>query len=120
MSQQQTLQQRRAAAAWADVQRIEKTPSKDEYLSLVRGAPAMIQKDGLGHTLAFLKAKKGGHHLDLNGHLSKWVMTEFKTGQSDLLEWLLKASSADYRRATTEAMAYLMWLKRFAEAALGD
>jgi CRISPR-associated protein Cmr5 len=116
MSQQQTLQQRRAAAAWADIQGVANTHHKGEYGSLVRGLPAMIQKDGLGHTLAFLQAKKGNHHLDLDGHVSKWVMTEFKTGQRDLLEWLLKASSADYRRATTEAMAYLMWLKRFAEA----
>ena len=36
----------------------------------------------------------------------------------DLLERLVKpgTSSADYRRATAEALAYLNWLKRFAEA----
>jgi CRISPR/Cas system CMR-associated protein Cmr5 small subunit len=33
-----------------------------------------------------------------------------------MLEWLLKQSTTEYRRATAETLAYLSWLKRFAEA----
>jgi len=36
----------------------------------------------------------------------------------DLLQWVLENDSVAYRRATTEALAFLTWLKRFAEAEL--
>jgi len=114
-SQQQTLQQRRAKAAWAAI----KTANCDhkEYASLVRGFAAMIQTDGLAPALAFIKAKGKDHHLTLNQHLSEWVLAEMKiTGEKDLLQWLLGQSSARYRQAATETIAYLVWLKRFVEA----
>jgi CRISPR-associated protein Cmr5 len=37
----------------------------------------------------------------------------------DLLDWVIKdAMTNDYRRATAEAIAFLGWAKRFAEAEL--
>ncbi|RMG70621.1 MAG: hypothetical protein D6711_16870, partial [Chloroflexi bacterium] len=40
---------------------------------------------------------------------------------NDILKWIQQdASTEDYRRATAEAQAFLIWLKRFAEAELGD
>ena len=61
--------------------------------------------------------------------LVEWLLK--RPGQSDrgqaeqvvweyLLEWLLDQSSDVYRRATTETLAYLNWLKRFAEAELPE
>jgi len=39
--------------------------------------------------------------------------------QNDLRGWIAQtASVAEYRRATLEALAFLTWLKRFAEAEL--
>jgi CRISPR-associated protein Cmr5 len=117
-TQQQTLQQKRAAHAWAC---IEKVPGgiQKKYGSLVRGLPSLIQSDGLGQTLAFLKAKAGGkqdkEHMVAYNHIAAWVQQEFG-GQGDFLEWLLKQSTTDYRRATAEVLAYLSWIKRFAEA----
>jgi len=36
-----------------------------------------------------------------------------------LLEWIIKtATTEEYRRATSEAISFLIWLKRFAEAEL--
>ena len=32
------------------------------------------------------------------------------------MAWVRTKSTSDYRRATTEALAYLVWLKRFTEA----
>jgi CRISPR-associated protein Cmr5 len=42
------------------------------------------------------------------------------SNSKELLEWVVKDASTDqYRRATTEAIAFLSWVKRFSEAELG-
>lgn len=120
---QQTLQQERAASAWAQIEHVEdhqKSDFKKEYGSLIRGLPAMILSDGLAQTLAFLLAKgkedpKKPHQAAYD-HLSVWVCQRLKAGNQDLLQWVLQRSSTDYRRAATESLAYLHWLKRFVEA----
>jgi CRISPR-associated protein Cmr5 len=117
-TQQQTLQQKRAAHAWACIEKVP-TGVQKKYGSLVRGLPSLIQSDGLGQTLAFLLSKAGGdakkEHRVAYDHIAAWVRQELGF-QDDLIEWLLKQSSTDYRRATAEVLAYLSWLKRFAEA----
>lgn len=99
---------------------------KKNYSSLARKAPMLVLTNGLGQTLAFLKAKgkndPGDEHTVLFRHLSEWVLNQVAPGTTssngDLLEWVLDHDSAAYRRATTEALAFLTWLKRFAEAEL--
>jgi len=113
-SQQQTLQQKRAAYAWGCIEQVP-TGVQKKYGSLVRGLPALVQSDGLGQTLAFLKAKAGIEHMVAYRHIAGWIGQELGA-QGDLLEWLLKQSTTEYRRATAETLAYLSWLKRFAEA----
>lgn len=116
MSQQQTLQQQRASHAWNQVEKIEKEPTnKKEYGALVRGLPAMIQHDGLAPSLAFLKAKGKDHHKKAYSQVSDWVKSQLGI-RNDFLEYLLTTDSNTYRYATTEALAYLTWLKRFVEA----
>jgi CRISPR-associated protein Cmr5 len=58
----------------------------------------------------------------LYNDVSSWVMQELKAGTRKILDWLLdqKTTSHDYRRATAEALAFLNWLKRFAEAELPE
>ncbi len=117
-TRQQTLQQKRAAHAWVCIEKVP-TGVQKKYGSLVRGLPALVQSDGLGQTLAFLKAKAGGkpdkEHMVVYNHISAWISQELGP-QDDLLEWLLLQSTPDYRRATAEVLAYLGWIKRFAEA----
>lgn len=124
LSRQQTLQQERAASALKQVEAIDKSSFSDkqkkEYGSLARGFPAMIQIDGLGHALAFLIAKtesKGdNHHRQLYSHLGQWLGPRFGAGSTDILKWLTSQDSAVYRQVATEAVAYLMWIRRFVEA----
>jgi CRISPR-associated protein Cmr5 len=122
-SPQQTIEQKRAKAAWDDVLAVKKEDSfKREYLALVRSAPADVLTNGLGQTLAFLKAKGKGEHKALSDHLSQWVCPQMGWAQNDdLLRKLTEpdAGSDVYRQATAEVLAYLVWLKRFAEAELG-
>jgi CRISPR-associated protein Cmr5 len=120
MSQQRSLEQKRAAQAWDCVTQVKNTNYKKDYLPLARSAPADIQSNGLGQTLAFWRAKKKDEHTALYQHVAAWVKTQVQFNQPpDLLEWIMKQAGTDeYRRATTEAIAFLSWIKRFAEAEL--
>lgn len=73
-TKRQTLEQKRAASAWADIEKVTSESEQKKYGTLARKVPAMIQINGLGTTLAFLKAKgkdkpADGHMLIFN-HLS--------------------------------------------------
>jgi len=51
-------------------------------------------------------------------HITEWLKQQLKLN-GDLLEWIVNsANSQQYRLATMEALAFLQWLKRFAEAVL--
>lgn len=139
----QNSEQKRGAQAWQNIRSIKDLDkdNKDkklekEYRSRARGLNAMIQINGLGQTLGFLKAKgkrdvKNPSYLLLS-HLSAWMRDPehfyvknravIEGKHDDLLEWVLDSgtSSDDYRRATTECLAFGVWLRRFAEAELEE
>lgn len=121
-SNQRTLEQQRAAKAWefvADAGKMKKEAAT-KYGKLARSAAADIQVNGLGQTLAFWKAKKEDHHSKLFEHVSAWVTGQLKVN-GDLLIWITKTATTDeYRRATAETIAFLAWVKRFAEAELDE
>lgn len=113
-----TREQDRAKDAWDVVERVPHD-ARDEYGRWARKLPAMIQTNGLGAALAFLRAKGGGDPKKaqrlLYGDVSKWVTSSLGASQSDLLRWILESGSSTYRQATTEALAYAIWLRRFVE-----
>lgn len=138
----QTLEQRRASRAWAHVQSVPKQGKLPEnYRSLVHKAPAMIKMNGLGQTLAFLLAqeKKSAEDIQkvveynqlgadglLYKHLEEWLVkeapipwTSSSQGKDTLIERILAEDSVVYQLVSEEAMAYLGWLKRFAQALFG-
>jgi len=129
MSQRRSLEQERAKAAWefiAGYKDAHKT-NKDEQgkmRSLALGAPAEIQMIGLGQALAFWRAKANKpsekHHERFSDAISAWVKDRIKwSGNDPLLEWIVKtASTSDYRRATSETLSFIKWLKYFAEGEL--
>lgn len=159
-TQRQNIEQQRGKEAWEDIRGIKKLSETEEdekwkkeydklqkeYRSLARGLNAMIQINGLGQTLGFLKAKSKKEikderqtknaHFQLLGHLTHWMHGHFDTVNNQpnpnivdttddkidgLLEWVTEtATSADYRRATTECLAFGIWLRRFAEAELKE
>jgi CRISPR-associated protein Cmr5 len=127
-SLQRTLEQERAQRAWECVQEVTSKPQefKKKYGSLARKVPMLVLTNGLGQTLAFLKAKgkndPADEHTVLFRHLSSWALSQVDpsaaASNGDLLRWVLQNDSAAYRRATMEALAFLTWLERFAEAEL--
>lgn len=152
-TRRQTLEQERGKYAWDKIDQIKDFSQarpddngalESEYSSRARGLNAMIQQNGLGTTLGFLKAKgkmeKDDHDrpkLDKKGrirynapylllqHLSEWMREQKFISASNrhdgLLLWITNtATSDDYRRATTECLAFGLWLRRFAEAELKE
>lgn len=131
MTRRQTVEQERGRQAWENIREIKRELNKkeqQEYRSRVRGFNAMIQINGLGQTLGFLKAKGTPMNADfrLLGHLTHWMRAHFNRAIPDtndgLLQWITAetTSSEDYRRATTECFAFGNWLRRFAEAELAE
>ena len=124
MSARQTQEQKRAKQAWQDVHSDVDKRFASEYKSLVSSAPADVQINGLGQTLAFWQSKgrdkgkpKNNEHAALYNHVSTWVIQQMDAS-GDLLQWITKTDSTRYRQATVEALAFLGWLKRFAQAEL--
>lgn len=117
-SQQQLSEQARASSAWDSIQTVPDITDTKKYGTLARKLPSLVQTNGLGQTLAFLRAKGGKDRKDahniLFSHISEWVVEQVG-GSGNLLEWVIRQDSHRYRRATAEAIAYAMWLRRFAE-----
>lgn len=119
MANPQNLDQKRAAHALKCVGQVGKGDGK-EYRSLVKSAPANIQISGLGQTLAYWRSKNKHFAKDLYEHISVWVCQRMGWDEKDdLLTQITQCSTSEYRRATIEAMAFLNWLRRFAEAEFG-
>ena len=117
-----TLEQKRAKHAWDCVQEVKSQPFASDYRSIAVKVPSLILTNGLGQTLAFLRAKgegePGNEHEILYQHIEEWLQKQLGINKN-LLDWLVNtATSQQYRLATMEALALLQWLKRFAEAEL--
>lgn len=122
---QQTLDQQRAAYAWASVAAVESVSRKEleEYRDLVRKLPSMVQTNGFGQALAFLLVQKGAKR-KLYVHLENWLCKKSphlvyapQAGEApDLMLSVANGSSLSLRRATLEVQTLAVWLKRFAEA----
>lgn len=122
-----TLEQQRAGQAWNCVSEVKNRDFEGRYSALARSFPALVLTNGLGQALAFLRAKKKSHHKVYYEHVSHWTTKQIyglAQGDENLLERLIGAesgcqsNSTTYRRATSEALSFMSWLKRFAEAEL--
>lgn len=115
MTTQLTMEQKRANDAWKCSERF----GKDE-VNAAKSLPALIMNSGLMQVLAFCNEKKGAYG-EVAMHLRRWL-NEQSTGKSldpgfsDFMEFLLNATPADYQAVTTEAFAWLRWLRQMAPA----
>lgn len=96
---------------------------KKEYRSYTRKITQMILSNGLGQTLAFVFAKKeSGNAYELlynqiTGYLKSNSTSRITmpSEQNELIEWVISLDSYNYRYVAEEILAFLKWLKRFAE-----
>lgn len=125
--EKQLIQSRNQAQEKLNKRQIEDEGRKwcKDYGSLARKLPSYILTNGLGQTLAFLRSKgkddQSDKHNIICRHLSLWVTGQvYGAENGKLLEHIINNDSQIYRRTMTEALAYLNWLTRFAEAELSD
>lgn len=94
---------------------------KKEYRSYVRKIPQMILSNGLAQTLAFVKAKSNDDvYKTIYTQITKYLKSESTARirmeeNKELIEWVISLDSTEYIHATEEILAFLSWLKRFAE-----
>lgn len=117
------LPKRRAEVAFTAIQNVINghlsIKEKDAYKQLAKSAPADIQSNGLGQTLAFWKSKGEPEKMALLEDIAGWLYTLNLSQQSDVVRWIvIEASPEEYRQATAETIAFLVWVKRFAEGYL--
>jgi CRISPR-associated protein Cmr5 len=119
MSKPKTLDQQRAEHAWDVIQKVKgkAEAEKKQFGTQAKKLPARIMAAGLGQALAFLMAKE--YAQDLQSALSDWLAERRKPRPDEdrrLLVRLLRGDADFQRYATAEALAYLVWLVRFADA----
>jgi CRISPR-associated protein Cmr5 len=127
MSHLINFEHERAKKAWSCIgyvnDDIKDKEFKKEYRSIVMKLPTLIITNGLGQTLAFLKSKGKGDenkpeeklYKDIEGWLENRIQWN-ATGE--LMERVIALPSDRFRQATTETLAYLSWMRRFADAVL--
>lgn len=119
----QTLEQRRAHHAWKTISEM-KSNKKDcgNFTSYVDALPAAILMNGLGQALATELAGKDSGHKILYNALKNWLCGGDKSSpyskEIDLIEAIIQGDQKQYIQAQPEALAYLVWLKKFSRALL--
>jgi len=124
----QTLEQRRAHHAWDAVQKVKSAKTAKEYRQEAKRLPVRIVTAGLGHSIAFANARNGTGKC-VADDVASWVLKTLKVGVGasvddhpptdaarQLMKQIRKSDTDWLRRSTEEALAYLRWLSRFAEA----
>jgi len=95
----------------------------ENYRSYSRRIPTMILTNGLGQTLAFMKAKseKGNAYSFLYQQITNYLKSgkasriTMPPDKNELIEWVISCDSKEYKFITQELLAFLNWLRRFAE-----
>jgi CRISPR-associated protein Cmr5 len=110
-----TLEQLRAQDAWNQCAHYAK-----EHVNIAKGLPALIMNSGLMQVLAFCH-EKGKANEQVASHLRTWLNLRFNgvardPGFEPFMQGLLKAQAADYQAITTEAFAWLRWMRQMAAA----
>lgn len=102
----------------------EHAPNYKQYAKKV---PAMIKTNGLGSTMIFIRAKGFGKKSDkakaytlLESHITAWLQKNSTSfieipATSFLAAEIVKLKSPQYRALTIEVLAFMNWLRRFAD-----
>ena len=86
----------------------------------------MIKTNGIGETFAFIKskAKPEKAYTLIYSQFTEWLQQEpnklirkelWKENDNELVNVVIRLNSPEYRAVTIEMLAFLNWLKRFAE-----
>lgn len=126
-----TIEQKRAAFALTFVKNYH--GDKDKMSTHIHKTPIRILQNGLGQALAFLlsdAASTGGDAArELYNKLQEWLCGDrsdshpcrvYLGNPTDLIKRLVEGDRASYLRAQEEGLLLFNWLKKFADAYLGQ
>ncbi len=125
--------QQRAGRASQQLRGVPEGRVRERYNTLAHKLPVLIRTNGLLQTSAFLlaksKVKEGADARDgqaerllldhLRLHLVEAQLLAPNAGPEGFVEMLTGLASAPYRRMQDEALACLVWQKRFCAAKFG-
>lgn len=124
------LDKKRARVAWDVVKDVKGDTFHGvkikEYAQAAQGLPVDIMSNGLLQALAFYwqEGKGKEHRRLLADQISDWLTAKGEKGcgidwgaltDKPLVERLLQSGEQTYRRATEEALALIVWIKRFSK-----
>ena len=119
----QTKQQQRAEFALKALDKYKVTGVPKDYSQFIVGMPNMILSNGLGQSLAFLKAKsKKEERAFVFDVLKKYILQEYKNDFASINDDFLflgkinSISQSTYIKMQEEILKMLEWLKRYARA----
>ena len=123
----QNIEQGRATFAYQRVQNIanldpdatdnarEATRRKNtqkKYKTSAKKLPVLIKTNGLGQALAYIQTRNCTLYEDVTAWLcAKSLILE----NDDLVRAVINMESDEYRRITTETLAFLNWVRRFVD-----
>ena len=87
-----------------------------KYKTGAKKLPVLIKTNGLGQALAYIQTRND----DLYNHLTEWLRDKELITASDLVEQVINMRSDEYRRLTTESLAYLNWVRRFVDSLMAN
>ena len=122
------LERGRAEFAYKKVFEVKDKKFAGEYRSHVKKLAQMILSNGLGQSLAFVfsKKRKDDAYNALYSHIAEYLESEIPARESkeekgkELVEWVIGLDSLKYRYVTEEVIAFLNWLRRFAEGMIEE
>lgn len=113
----QTRDQEYAVHAYNRVKTVKHMPeaARDRYGSMAHKLPILIRTAGLAQALAFVNARGKDEHKRL---LDDLALTLKQQDRENLAETAMKATLSEYIYLTQQALAALLWYKRFAQSVL--
>lgn len=111
-----TLEQERAKHAWSAADKCS-----EKFMTLAKGAPALVMSNGLMPSLAFWqsKAKENNDHAKLVNSITTWLKERKLVKEASFsaaMNSLQDSNSTVFMQATNETLEYLKWLRNFAAA----
>ncbi len=110
----QTRDQKYAVDAYNRVKTVHET-ARDRYGSMAHKLPILIRTAGLAQALAFVNARGKEEHKRL---LNDLALTLKQQNRENLAETAMNAPLSEYIYLTQQALAALLWYKRFAQSVL--
>ncbi len=97
-----------------------------EYRSLIEKLTTMLLTNGLGQTIAFIKAKAEIKNGNKNAYMiileqideyfkANEIVGTIKKGNENLVKWIITKDTTEYKLIAQEIVSLFKWLKRFAQ-----